>query len=412
MAGVARNDSLEIGPYNTTTTFVSAIVMSENLIVPGSDGVWGLARPNPNSLFLQNGPLASLFAAGMPKLFSLCLTAYAGELHLGGYNSAYASTEMMWLSLNLNQAQYVVSVASVQTGSTTVPNSGGLAVFHTGITFSLFPTAVHDAIVSYIQTQCPDCPNVFGSYAATNPDIFPSFSIAFTDVSGASKSLTFTGRDYLYQHPTNPSLWVAAFTSSNSPITLGQILLRNLYAVFDLRYGVLGLARLANGKCSAPVAAPLTPLTTISPSGVKPPVSTGGITEVPNSNFPLPPAIPTPAEPSAPTSTPTTPAIIPSAEPFTAPTPPVIAPEATPSEQPTTGPQISPFIEPLSTPIALDPNVLPAFIPVAEPSEVITPSGTAPNVPTPNTPTSSSSTIVPRLVVVLAAMLALLIIHN
>ena len=363
VTGVARNDTIVLGPYTASTTFAAATTMTNDFMVAGMDGVWGMIRPNPTVRQLQNGPLGTLFSAGLPQNFSLCFTTNTGELHLGGYDDSYAGSAISWLPLDLNSAQYAVQLAGVQFDSTTIAQSSAPAYFSSGAIFSTFPRPVYNSLVTAIRDRCVSCPNVFGTYYVSliEPNLFPSFTITFTDSTGASVPYTLSPVEWLLQNPNNPSQYIAGFQAFDEDhYLIGQLLMRSWYSVFDIHNGVLGLSKLQSGKCTAASAAPITPLSIV------------------------------PVTPIAPTA----------------------VPVATPSSEPTEGPfsPSEPFM-PSSAPNASEPVVEP-IEPIITPINAIPSAPSAPSTPLTVEPTPSTASTLALSIIYRVAVVASLAVFN
>lgn len=326
---VARTDTLVMGAYSAATAFGAAYSSSDDFIVPGTDGIWGMGRPNPRFVFLQNGPLGTLFNAGMPKQFAMCMTATGGDLHLGGYDSTYASGTISWFTFDPEASHYNLPMTQIAVGSSAIASSSASVIFDSGSTFGIIPDTVFNAIVSAVEDECPTCNTaVFTSpsYQTVVPATYPTITLSFTDVTGATITFSLTGSQYLWANPNNGAQYTAGFGPSGDDETwlFGQSFMRNWYTIFDVGYGVVGIGNLANGKCTASLT-PTAPLSTLTPASTKPPTSSGGITQKPDSPATRPPIAATPATaPSSPTP-PIAPGVTPPPTPVTAPV------DATPS---------------------------------------------------------------------------------
>ena len=305
---VARTETLTMGSYSGSTAFGAAYAASSDFIVAGADGIWGMSRPNPNWVFLQNGPLGTLFNAGMPKQFAMCMSSTGGDLHLGGYDSSYADGTISWFTFDAGASHYNLPLTAISVGSSAVSGSSGSVIFDSGSTFSLLPTSVYNGLVSAIESACPACSTaVFtsNSYQSVNPADYPTITLSFTAISGSTVTYSLTGAQYLWANPSNANQYTAGFEDSGSSTTwlFGQSFMRNWYTIFDVAYGVVGIGNLASGKCTAALT-PTGDLVTLSPSTTKPPTSTGGLS--PHANAPAPRA-PIAATPdTAPGTVPTT----------------------------------------------------------------------------------------------------------
>lgn len=318
IASVARSENLRVGNYTGTTTFGAATNASAGFIVAGTDGIWGMTRPNPAWKMLQNGPLTTLFDAGMNKTFAMCLGTTGGALHLGGYDSSYASGGLKWYTFDPTSYHYDITLTRIAVGTTSISNSGGPLTIDSGSTQTRVPHAVYDSMLDAIARQCTSCNmNVFFSsyYITVDPGSYPTIHLTLTDITGTSNTISLTGAQYLMPNPTDGSQYTSGFytTSKNTEWIIGQSFMRNWYTVFDIAYGVVGIGSLASGKCTAVLKPPVGSLSTLTPSTAKPPTSTGGLTPVKDSPASRPPITPTPdtapnpprASPPSPSQTPT-----------------------------------------------------------------------------------------------------------
>lgn len=304
---VATVDQLSMGSWSGSTTFGAAYTLSDDFLVPGTDGIWGMSRPNPGWIFLQNGPLNTLVAAGMPAQFAMCMTTSGGDLHLGGYDNSYASSGINWFRFNSSSSHYDISVSGWSVGSTNIANSAASVTVDSGSTLTHVPHAVYEAIRAAVQDQCPTCPNVWDGVATVlTPNSFPSITLSLQDSAGTARTITLTGSQWLYSQNGN-NQYQAGFTDEfGDEWIFGQSMMRNWYTVFDMGYGVVGIGNIASGKCTAALS-PAAPLTSITPSTEKPPTSTGGLTPVANAPAPRAPLAATPNTQATPVSSPSTP---------------------------------------------------------------------------------------------------------
>lgn len=298
VSAVARFAPLHVGNYNGTTTFGAAYSASSDFIIAGADGIWGLRRPNPAYKFIQNSPLNALFDVGMAKVFAMCLSNTGGALHLGGYDSSFASGGLKWYTFNTSSADYQITSARMTVGTTTIPNSGGSIKFDTGSTMTLVPESVFSSLLDAIASQCSSCNmNVFFSpyYISVATTAYPSITISFADISGTTNTYTLTGAEYLSPNPATSGSYTSGFytTAGNTEWVFGQSFMRNFYTVFDISYGVLGIGKLAGGKCTSTLS-PIGSTSTLSPAAPKPPTSTGGLTSGVDAPSPRAPIAPTP----------------------------------------------------------------------------------------------------------------------
>lgn len=317
ISAVARSESLRVGSYTGTTTFGSATNASAGFIVAGTDGIWGMTRPNPGWVMLQNGPLTTLFDAGMNKTFAMCLSSTGGALHLGGYDSTYASGGLKWYKFDPKSYHYDITLTRITVGTTAISNSGGALTIDSGSTQTRVPEAIYNAMIEAIGSQCTSCNmNVFFSsyYIAVDPSSYPTIHLTLTDITGTSNTITLTGAQYLMANPSSSTQYTTGFytTSGNTDWIIGQTFMRNWYTVFDIAYGVVGIGSLASGKCTAVLSPPVGSLSTLTPSTVKPPTSTGGLTPIKDSPAPRAPISATPdTAPNAPKLAPGTPTRVP-----------------------------------------------------------------------------------------------------
>ena len=301
VGALARTDSLTMGPYSGPTIFGAAFNASSDFIAAGADGIWGMMRPAKAVGFLSGqGPLTTLFNAGMPKQFAMCMSATGGDLHLGGYDRTYASGAISWFTYDPDFSAYTLFLSGVGVGDSRVAEPHGSVVIDSGSTFTLFPLGLYTALVDKIKNVCPECnADVFdtNAYQTVNPADYPSItvSLALDTTTNANTTYTLTGAQYLLANPSNPNQYTSGFvvSSGSTSFVFGQSFLRNWYTIFDIAYGAIGIGNLAPGKCTAALA-PTGERTTLSPSSTQPPPTT--VVLAPQANAPAPrgPAAPAP----------------------------------------------------------------------------------------------------------------------
>jgi len=305
--GVGVTTTSTFGPYGGDCKIGMGYEASNDFLLAGTDGIWGMTRPNPDYIGVT-GPLAAAISNGMPATFAMCLKwRGGGELHLGGYDTNYATSSIQWLLYDTTEAHYVVPMSSISVGSTAISGTSNLKVIlDSGSTVAYFPAAVHNSIISAINSACPTCPtSIFDSSspaATTDPAIWPTITLVFSTGSGTA-SFALTGAHYLLP-ASNGQYFGGFYSSSGTDALFGGSMLRNWYTIFDIANNRIGLGPVDIARCTNSLG-PAAPLITMTPSTTIPPNPPFAFQSVPDNTAPHPPS-------GSPTSNPTSaPTVVP-----------------------------------------------------------------------------------------------------
>jgi len=85
------------------------------------------------------------------SLFSICLHSEGGELTVGGYNSSYLTSPVIWVPMSPQSSFYEVAVVDIRIGASNRPPKPTTAMIDSGSTLAYFPKHFHDHVLDVVK---------------------------------------------------------------------------------------------------------------------------------------------------------------------------------------------------------------------------------------------------------------------
>lgn len=248
--GAVTMDKLTIGSYTATAPVAISYLQSEGYALQRTgtymDGLWGMGYSTFNGG--QPTVMDTLVSAGMPNIFSICMTNTGGYLVMGGINTAYHTGAVRYTPI-VEESYYVMRVNSVAIGARTLASSlAPKIILDSGTTFSYVPRDMYQEMADILIEEGVDSrmfSNTDRIFCGTLPTIITNLpDIVFTlpAVGGGSFTLRFNPRQYTM--PCNdPGYYAFGFqVGSDSLSILGDTFMRPWNNIFDRAQKQLGFA--------------------------------------------------------------------------------------------------------------------------------------------------------------------------
>lgn len=292
--GAVKNEKVTLGDYSATApvaiSYLQSQAFAENSKGTHMDGLWGMAY----SVFNGGQPtvMDQLVSAGMPNIFSICLSDNGGYLVMGGINTAYHTGDVYYTPIT-TQDYYTISVSSIVMDGDTVTNNMPKTILDSGTTFSYVPSDIYLSMAQTLR-DAGMSRNFFVSSAddaipcARFPTgNLPNIIVNFPKVGGGTFALTFTTSEYLIScGPPSNGIEYFAFgfaIGSDDLSILGDSFMRPYNSIFDREHKQIGFA-VVSSSCSGTVA--LNTKTGVGP-GEKSPFSSAPSRILTSSSFSL-----------------------------------------------------------------------------------------------------------------------------
>jgi saccharopepsin len=217
------------------------------------DGILGLALGRSEASYptvLERLKESGLISVGTFSMYlgdsPSTLGGHTGEIIFGGYDPQYAESEFQFVQIKSSSGTlfWSADLAGISLGNNT-QNISGLgsqptAVFDSGTSLLVFPQAFTDNLVSEANTQGASC------------SFDPSSNFYLCDCSAANNlpSLIIYFNDGVFEIPTSSyilsqgdSCYLAIQALDNAPLILGDVFLKNYYAIYTADNSTVGFAK-------------------------------------------------------------------------------------------------------------------------------------------------------------------------
>lgn len=258
--GAVTLDTLKIGSYSATAPIAVSYLQSQaygqtTASSTYMDGLWGMAYNGFNGG--QPTVMDALVSAGMPNVFTICLSDNGGYLTLGGINTAYNNGAVKYTPIT-SESYYVMTISSVRVDSSTLSSSfPSLTILDSGTTYTYIPQAMYNdmatALVSGGMSR-----NYFGSGATCVVGSLlglPNIAFTLPQVGGGSFTLTFDSSQYTVACGSIAAAGrrFAFLVGDDDMSILGDTFMRPWNNIFDRANKQIGFAAVSS-SCTGYVA--------------------------------------------------------------------------------------------------------------------------------------------------------------
>jgi hypothetical protein len=215
-----------------------------------ANGIMGIGPRRSNS---PASVLQTLFTDDRidKSVFSLCLSNEGGVLTVGGFDSAYMTSQLTWIPMTPNSNFYQVSISDLRIGANTRPPKSMTAIIDSGSTLAYFPKYFHDLVLdsikSVVRQTFPDATFTVSNRCIIHSDpqsVISSISSSLAPISiifSSGHTVQWSPSKYMYLSGSNVCAAVGD-SGGEDRIVLGAAWLVSRNVVFDVTNHKLGFA--------------------------------------------------------------------------------------------------------------------------------------------------------------------------
>jgi hypothetical protein len=252
VSGTIGTDTIHISTLSPSLTFGLASNVTSEFNAYPMDGILGLGRGSPTSSLTSL--LSTLSSLDIPSLYGIHLSRSSsadGELNFGAPNTDRYDGDLNYISTVDNEGGFweigIEDAGAYSSPSSSLSLTSRTAILDTGTSFLLVPPSDADALHSLI-------PDSAQSSEGSETYTVPCASTQTLWIQFGGKRYNISTADYIGNEVSGSegsgmcaSNIIGRQTFAESQWLVGDVFLKNVYAVFDMDAGRVGLGVKGNG---------------------------------------------------------------------------------------------------------------------------------------------------------------------